>query len=61
MPKIFKEETVATNIRMPAELQKKVRLVKALYQDSISLYIVSLIEADLEKNSEMYKEKILEL
>ena len=61
MPKIFKEETVATNIRMPAELQKKVRLVKALYQDSISLYIVSLIEADLEKNKEMYKEKLLEL
>lgn len=61
MPRIFKEETVGTNIRMPVELQKKVRLVKALYQDSISLYIVSLIEADLEKNSEMYKEKILEL
>lgn len=61
MPKIFKEETVGISIRMPAELQKKIRLVKALYQDSISLYIVGLIEADLEKNSEEYKEKILKL
>ncbi|MFW5670345.1 MAG: hypothetical protein ACOCM4_14155 [Acetivibrio ethanolgignens] len=61
MPKIFKEETVGVSIRMPAELQKKIRLVKALYQDSISLYIVGLIEADLEKNSEAYKEKILKL
>lgn len=61
MPKIFKEETVGISIRMPVALQKKVRLVKALYQDSISLYIVGLIEADLEKNSEVYKEKILKL
>lgn len=61
MPKIFKEETVGISIRMPVALQKKVRLVKALYQDSISLYIVGLIEADLEKNSEVYKDKILKL
>lgn len=61
MPKIFKEETVGVSIRMPVALQKKVRLVKALYQDSISLYIVGLIEADLEKNSEVYKDKILKL
>ncbi len=61
MPRIFKEETVGINLRMPVELQKKVRLVKSLYQDSISLYIVGLIEADLEKNGETYKKKILEL
>ena len=61
MPRIFKEETVGINLRMPVELQKKVRLVKSLYQDSISLYIVGLIEADLEKNGELYKKKILEL
>lgn len=61
MPRIFKEETVGISLRMPVELQKKVRLVKSLYQDSISLYIVGLIEADLEKNGELYKKKILEL
>lgn len=61
MPKIFNEETVGVSVRMPVALQKKVRLVKALYQDSISLYIVGLIEQDLQKNSELYKEKILKL
>ncbi len=46
------------NIRIPTDMLKKVRLIKTLYQDSVSVYIVSLIEADLKQNAEKYQEII---
>ena len=56
MARIFYVETKQSCIQIPKDMMEKVNLVKALYRNSVSMYVVSLIEADLEQNAEKYRE-----
>ena len=58
MGKHYFTDAIPINIRIPTDMLKKVKLIRTLYQDSVSVYIVSLIEADLKKNAEKYQEII---
>ncbi len=58
MGKHYFADASPINIRIPTDMLKKVKLIRTLYQDSVSVYIVSLIEADLKQNAEKYQEII---